>query len=269
MFSDMPLPSIQQSPQTPSSYRINTPSSSDLAEDSPSFRHAGKVSTPLNLYGEIPGCPVPTKLFEDLKRAQSTPAQIMNECRRPKLDRDTLGDLPDSANIQHSWEAQQLPKKRSQWFEDAFASRDPYNCPRERIQKDSVIIAEIRINCGVSGTSSCYNIVPDCQSARRRYLSTSQSHIPSRAILSTPRLVHHDNRRRLLRNHIPRHQRTSLSPNHHRPPIRNRPHQEQAHHSPHTRLPPRPDRNPSQPRHYSLHRHRRRKPRNSRHNHAR
>ncbi|KAL1967468.1 hypothetical protein VTN77DRAFT_3253 [Rasamsonia byssochlamydoides] len=41
---------------------------------------------------------------------------------------------------------QKLYQKRSQYFEDAFALREPYNTPRRRVNQDSAILVEIRMN---------------------------------------------------------------------------------------------------------------------------
>ncbi|KAL9618240.1 MAG: hypothetical protein Q9160_007010 [Pyrenula sp. 1 TL-2023] len=135
---------MSRSPQTPSSYRSSPSSSSE--EESPTFGHADIFPTPMHRRIKTRGSPAPTKLFDELKRAQSTPPIRTDDRRASRLETDTLGELPSVTNFQSSWESRQLSKKRSQYYNEAFASREPYNGPRERVQKDSVIIGEIKLN---------------------------------------------------------------------------------------------------------------------------
>lgn len=146
--SPNPFMTMSRSPQTPSTYR-SSPSSSS-AEESPAFGHADIFPTPMHRRVKPRGSPAPTKLFDELKRAHSTPPVRTDDRRASRLESDMLGELPSAAMFQPSWENRQLSKKRSQYYEDAFASRGPYNGPRERIQKDSVIIGEIKLNRAVS-----------------------------------------------------------------------------------------------------------------------
>jgi hypothetical protein len=43
-------------------------------------------------------------------------------------------------------EQRQLARKRSNYYEDAFASREPLNSARERVSRESMIMADVRTN---------------------------------------------------------------------------------------------------------------------------
>ena len=93
--------------------------------------------------------PAPAKRFEN-KRSVSTPPEITDENHNPGSSKSTLGELPPWTSLGHSWNRQQWSKKKSQYYGEAFAVREPNNTARDRITSDSLITAEIRLNCGVS-----------------------------------------------------------------------------------------------------------------------
>lgn len=47
-------------------------------------------------------------------------------------------------------EQRQIARKRSQYYQDVFAAREPISSARERISRDSMVIAEIKTNVIVS-----------------------------------------------------------------------------------------------------------------------
>ena len=94
--------------------------------------------------------PAPGK-FMDLQRAQSTPPHFTDDSRFRSLTRGTVGDLPNVDNLEKSWSRLHLSKKRSQYYSDAFAYREPNNTAKDRVARDSVILAEVKLNCCVSG----------------------------------------------------------------------------------------------------------------------
>jgi hypothetical protein len=84
---------------------------------------------------------VPKKIL-NFTRAASTPSEITNEnCAR---------QLPSASHLAAAWDRQQLSKKRSQYYGEAFAYREPHNTAKDRVTRDSVIVAEIKLNCEVS-----------------------------------------------------------------------------------------------------------------------
>jgi hypothetical protein len=92
--------------------------------------------------------PAPAKLM-NMQRAQSTPPGLTNDSRFRSLTRGTVGDLASIRNSDSSW-SRHLSKKRSQYYSDAFAYREPLNTAKERVARDSTILAEARLNCCVS-----------------------------------------------------------------------------------------------------------------------
>jgi hypothetical protein len=61
------------------------------------------------------------------------------------LDRGTPGDAQFfSTNKAPRWN--ELSKKKSQFYDDAFACREPNSSARERVLRESVVMAEIRTN---------------------------------------------------------------------------------------------------------------------------
>ena len=93
--------------------------------------------------------PAPGK-FMSVGRAQSTPPQLTTDSRFRSLSRGTVGDLPDASSLERSWSRLHLSKKRSQYYSDTFAVREPNNPAKERVVRDSVVVAEVKLNCCVS-----------------------------------------------------------------------------------------------------------------------
>ncbi|KAI1609391.1 Tautomerase/MIF superfamily [Exophiala viscosa] len=89
----------------------------------------------------------PPKRFMALERAQSTPPEITHANQFGILTRSAGGQLSDVASLESSWQRLNLSRKRSQYYSDAFAYREPNNTAKERVAKDAVIQAEIKLNC--------------------------------------------------------------------------------------------------------------------------
>lgn len=101
-----------------------------------SFRINGRMS------------PGPSK-FLNMHRAQSTPPDLVD--RHPS--REKPAQLPPASELEQSWSQSQLSKKRSQYYSDAFAYREPNNTAKDRVVRDSVIIADVKLNCCVRAAS--------------------------------------------------------------------------------------------------------------------
>ncbi|KIW84848.1 hypothetical protein Z517_00236 [Fonsecaea pedrosoi CBS 271.37] len=130
-------------PSTPSSTsRINataienafpTPPTREMASDG-AFHPKGLIS------------PVPHK-FPLLQRAQSTPPDLTRPTKFAIVSKSSQGQQSDVASLEQSWSRLHLSKKRSQYYDDAFAYRESSNTAKERVAKDWVILAEIKLNC--------------------------------------------------------------------------------------------------------------------------
>lgn len=92
----------------------------------------------------------PSGRFMSQGRAQSTPPQLTNDSRFRSLSRGTVGDLPDASSLERSWSKLRLSKKRSQYYSDTFAIREPNDPAKERVARDSVVVADLKLNCCVS-----------------------------------------------------------------------------------------------------------------------
>ena len=85
----------------------------------------------------------------ELQRAASTPPEITSGSR-PLLSSRPAEDLPSASGLEQSWACQQLSKKRSQYYDGAFAYREACNTARNRVARDSLVMAEVKINFSVS-----------------------------------------------------------------------------------------------------------------------
>ncbi|OCT49744.1 Macrophage migration inhibitory factor family protein [Cladophialophora carrionii] len=111
-----------------------TPPTGDTAPDN-AFRLKGRIS------------PAPQR-FLPLQRAQSTPPELTHSNQLGVLTKGSQG-LSDLESLEHSWSKLGLSKKKSQYYDNAFAYREPNNTAKERVAKDSVILAEVKLNCCV------------------------------------------------------------------------------------------------------------------------
>jgi hypothetical protein len=92
--------------------------------------------------------PAPRKLIS-MQRAQSTPPELTQSNHFGILTKTSRG-LADLTTLEENWNRIRLSKKKSQYYEDAFAYREPNNSAKERVAKDSIVLAEIKLNCRVS-----------------------------------------------------------------------------------------------------------------------
>ncbi|KAK2751074.1 hypothetical protein FQN57_000149 [Myotisia sp. PD_48] len=68
--------------------------------------------------------------------------QILKELRRGAPTDDTRL----SNHLQKSAGQLEQARRRSQYFDEAFSSREPYHTPRSRVSQDSVVVVEIKTN---------------------------------------------------------------------------------------------------------------------------
>ena len=141
---------MSTNPRTPNP--SSSTESSELDEACPQPPSQDIFPTPTtNIRNTAGGLPTPLKLFKS-KREASTPSENGNGHLRD-MKRGPPGDLPNVGSLRVDWDRQRLSKQRSQHYGEAFAQREATNFPKERIQKGSVIIAEIKINCTVGELS--------------------------------------------------------------------------------------------------------------------
>ncbi|CAD6456246.1 d426359d-1ff6-40fa-a4b8-896aefd4fcba [Sclerotinia trifoliorum] len=83
----------------------------------------------------------------DTSRPSTSPSPIIIEGQRITRDisRGTPGDITKSS-MSKSPEQKQLAKKRSQYYGDAFAYREPTGSARDRVSRDSMVLCELVTN---------------------------------------------------------------------------------------------------------------------------
>ena len=84
------------------------------------------------------------------QRAQSTPPELTNDTRFRSLRRGTVSDGADVSGSDQSWSRRDLSRKKSQYYSEAFAYREASGTAKDRVLKESFIIAEVKMNCCVS-----------------------------------------------------------------------------------------------------------------------
>jgi hypothetical protein len=92
--------------------------------------------------------PAPNKLLE-MVRAASTPPEIGFHQQRKTSSRDSSHGLTSATNLDQSWKRQELSKKKSQYYDEAFAYREPNHSAKDRVSRDSVVTAAVKLNCHV------------------------------------------------------------------------------------------------------------------------
>lgn len=90
------------------------------------------------------------KTIVESQRAASTPPEMTSENYVRTSSTILARDLPTASELANTWDHQHLSKKRSQYYGEIFAYREPHNAAKDRVIRDSVIIAEIKLNCKVS-----------------------------------------------------------------------------------------------------------------------
>jgi hypothetical protein len=98
----------------------------------------------------LPPSPADSLLVEPYLLDGAMDAMTAEEDRltRP-INRGTPGDI-GMFSVEKTAEQKELARRKSQFYGDAFAWREPNGSARERVQRESVIMADIRTNVIVS-----------------------------------------------------------------------------------------------------------------------
>jgi hypothetical protein len=118
-----------------------------------------------------------------------------------RITRDISRGAPGDASIfsaTKSPEARELARKRSQYYSDAFAHREPIASARERVTKESMIMADVKTNVIVSLICPCPRPVKVASRIMLTYYfeDSRRIHLHNRPLLhslnplSTPRDLH-------------------------------------------------------------------------------
>lgn len=78
--------------------------------------------------------------------SSASPSPPLSDGRLTRqIDRGTPGDGALSAE-RRTPEQKELSKRKSQYYDDAFARREPLTSPRELVTKEAMVEANIRTN---------------------------------------------------------------------------------------------------------------------------
>ena len=124
-----------------------TAASSRATKSLPSTAHRFKVSQ------KFPPSPEDSDSGIAMREAspEGSPSATTREERRitRNIDWGTPGDQAISSESKTP-QQRELARKKSQYYEDAFATRGPSGSARERVTKESLIYADVRTNVIVS-----------------------------------------------------------------------------------------------------------------------
>lgn len=139
---------MQSPPQTRPGSRKSSVQISPTANEFP--RQAGQtlqVSKPEN--GPISPAKSTFSFDNDEPKAQAVsdmPDLIDQKNISRRVSRGAPGDAALMAMVQRDQEGTDFARRKSSFFTEVFAYREPNLSPRERIYKNSVIIAEVKTN---------------------------------------------------------------------------------------------------------------------------
>jgi len=144
--------SIRPGTVSPESVRAPTPTANDFPTPAGQMYHVTKRD--LGLVSPAQSSSFPD---EEEPHAISTPRDIMEQrAKANHIDRGAPGDGAIIAATNGSSQQQDLRRKKSNFYTEVFAYREPNLTPKERIYKDSIVTAEVRTNVIVCG---CFIVV--------------------------------------------------------------------------------------------------------------
>lgn len=110
-------------------------------------RRFGRPNVPPNM-NTADSPTVNTKLLS--YRCASPPTPDITNGKSSQDGSSKSQGLSNVKDLENKWDRLNISKKKSQYFEKEFASREPSNTAKERVVKDSVITVEMKLNCCVS-----------------------------------------------------------------------------------------------------------------------
>jgi len=133
---------------TPSTSSRIKPVALESVFPTPSRRARSRSTSTLN---NDQALPLPSQNFGFANNASLTPQKYKSiEVLRSHASRALMNRRSSSIDPEKSWRSREASKKTSQYFEEAFAVRPPYNTAKDRVARGSMIVAELCLNCLVS-----------------------------------------------------------------------------------------------------------------------
>ena len=128
---------------SPESIRAPTPTANDFPTPAGQMFHVTKrdqgLVSPAQSSFSFPD--------EEEPHAISTPRDNMEEkVMVRQVERGAPGDGSIMSAINGSPQQQELRRKKSQFYTEVFSYREPNLSPKERIYKDSIVMAEVKTN---------------------------------------------------------------------------------------------------------------------------
>ena len=128
----------------------STPSVASTFQSSPNTALVNQTRGGAVLPIHLPPSPADSDMSIHERPSSSHSARTREETRLTrKLDRGAPGDQAIFSENK-SPEQRQLARKRSQYYQETFAAQEPNSSARERVSRDSMVIAEIKTNVIVS-----------------------------------------------------------------------------------------------------------------------
>ncbi|KAK5069649.1 hypothetical protein LTR64_008330 [Lithohypha guttulata] len=139
---------------TPSTASRIKPAPLENAFPTPPRRNPSRASE-----GPVEGrqSPVPGRLFGISKSSPAVKEYKSQEILRSSVSGAHNSGLSSSNEVEKSWRSGQVSKKNSQFFDQAFAIREPYYSAKERVTRDSLIVVEFQYNCCLDTEQSFLN----------------------------------------------------------------------------------------------------------------
>ncbi|KAL1863606.1 hypothetical protein Plec18170_000444 [Paecilomyces lecythidis] len=108
-----------------------------------------------------------TLCAQEHKKEKRAPNMSSGSFQEDKLTRElTRGAPTDSSGTRAASglnpSGEDAARKRSQYFEDSFSTREPHNTPKHRVNQDSVVIVEMKTNTRV--TADEFQLLSDMSS---------------------------------------------------------------------------------------------------------
>lgn len=103
-----------------------------------------------------------------------------------RITRDLSRGAPGDASIfsaTKSPEARELAKKRSQYYSDAFANREPIASARERVTKESMVMADVKTNVIVRSHVQICKVAPRIMLISYHFEDSRRIYIYNRSFL--------------------------------------------------------------------------------------
>ena len=96
--------------------------------------------------------PAPSRLFGIGKAFPAPKEHKSVEALKSNLTRGISSGRSSANELDKSYQKSNVSKKSSQFFDQAFAVREPYHSAKERVTRDSMVVVDLQVNTCVGAT---------------------------------------------------------------------------------------------------------------------